>query len=152
MNSANAASIVRGREDDAGAPAAVPEGRLDLREFLPAIAALLQETAGRLEDSAARVTQFVMTSRGRTDPNLIVTLQDFDRLQQEFTALGEALARYAATWDETSSGHASHDEFGHVIAAVTVGDLRDRLLHRLRAGEPEIELFVPLQPDDEEIF
>jgi hypothetical protein len=152
---ANAAPIARGRED-AGAPAAAPEGRLDLREFLPAIAALLQETAGRLEDSAARVTQFVMTSRGRTDPNLIVTLQDFDRLQQEFTALGEALARYAATWDEASSEHASHDEFGHVIAAVTVGDLRDRLLHRLRVGEEAITLFVPplqpLQPDDEEIF
>ena len=152
MKSANAASILRSHEGDADQPPGAPAGRLDLREFLPAIAALLQETAGRLEDSAARVTQFVMTSRGRSDRNLIVTLQDFDRLQQEFTALGEALARYAATWDETSSGHASHDEFGHVIAAVTVGDLRDRLLHRLRAGEPEIELFVPLQPDDEEIF
>jgi hypothetical protein len=152
----SAAPVARIREDDVDPPARVPEGRLDLREFLPAIAALLQETAGRLEDSAARVTKFVMTSRGRTDPNLIVTLQDFDRLQQEFTALGEALARYAATWDEASSEHASHDEFGHVIAAVTVGDLRDRLLHRLRVGEEAITLFVPplqpLQPDDEEIF
>ena len=37
-------------------------------------------------------------------------------------------------------------------SAVTVGDLRDRLLHRLRFGEEAIELFVPLQPDDEEIF
>jgi hypothetical protein len=152
VNSGNAAPILRSHEGDADQPPGAPSVRLDLREFLPAIAALLQETAGRLEDSAARVTQFVMTSRGRSDRNLIVTLQDFDRLQQEFTALGEALARYAATWDETSSEHASHDEFGHVIAAVTVGDLRDRLLHRLRAGEPEIELFVPLQPDDEEIF
>jgi len=152
---ASAAPIARGREEDTAASAAAPatpEARLDLREFLPAIAALLQETAGRLEDSAARVTEFVMTSRGRTDRNLVVTLQDFDRLRQEFTALGEALARYAATWDEASSEHASHDEFGHVIAAVTVGDLRDRLLHRLRSGEEAIELFVPLQPDDEEIF
>jgi hypothetical protein len=152
VTSANTAHLIRSRDDDVGPPPAAPAVRLDLREFLPAIAALLQETAGRLEDSAARVTEFVMTSRGRTDRNLIVTLQDFDRLRQEFTALGEALARYAATWDETSSEHASHDEFGHVIAAVTVGDLRDRLLHRLRSGEPAIELFVPLQPDDEEIF
>lgn len=37
-------------------------------------------------------------------------------------------------------------------SAVTVGDLRDRLLHRLRFGEEAIELFVLLQPDDEEIF
>ena len=36
---------------------------------------------------------------------------------------------------------------------VTVGDLRDRLLHRIRVGEETIELFVPpLQLDDEEIF
>jgi hypothetical protein len=66
--------------------------------------------------------------------------------------MGPALARYAATWDEASLEHVSHDEFGQVIAAVTVGDLRDRHLHRIRAGEPETELFVPLQPDDEEIF
>ena len=70
MTSANAASIMRSRDEDADPPPGAPAGRLDLREFLPAIAALLQETAGRLEDSAARVTQFVMTSRGASDRNL----------------------------------------------------------------------------------
>jgi hypothetical protein len=43
-------------------------------------------------------------------------------LSSSWIATGPALARYAVTWDEASLEHASHDEFGQVITAVT-GDV-----------------------------
>ena len=78
---------------------------------------------------------------------MIVTLQDFDRLQQEFVALGDMLARYAAASDDALLIRDGHADFGHVIASIVVGDLKERLLCRLQGKS--IDFVVPLQPGEE---
>jgi len=142
-------SVARSREDAAEPTGVGQAARLDLRAFLSAVAGLLHETAARFEDTVGRVTEISMTQRGRAERELIVTLQDFDRLQQEFVALGDILARYAAASDDDLSIRDGRAEFGHVIAGIAVGDLKERLMRRLQGQT--LDLVVPLQPG-EEIF
>jgi len=102
-------------------------------------AALLLDNVLRLEETVGRVTDLIMSS-GRPDRELVVTLQSFDRLKQEFEALGDALTRYA----ESTNAVPSHGEervlLGEeVISAITVADLKDRLLYRLKEQLPELE-------------
>jgi len=137
------------REEDA-ADAIIASGqkaRLDLRALLSAVAGLLHETAIRFEDTASRVAEIEMTRGARPDRQMVVTLQDFDRLQQELVALGDVLARCAAASDDTLSFHDGHAEFGHLIATISVGQLRERLLSRLQGKTAD--LLVTLQPGEE---
>ena len=149
MTSVTTMSVARSREDAAEPTGVGQAARLDLRAFLSAVAGLLHETAARFEDTVGRVTEISMTQRGRAERELIVTLQDFDRLQQEFVALGDILARYAAASDDDLSIRDGRAEFGHVIAGIAVGDLKERLMRRLQGQT--LDLVVPLQPG-EEIF
>ena len=150
MTAAQTAVIVRDDDDPdaAGEPTVGP----DLRAFLPAIAGLLHETAARFEETVARVTAIVMLQSGRAERDLIVTLQDFDRLQQEFVALGDTLVRFAAASDEAASVRS--DEFGNVISAMAVGDLRHRLLCRLEGKDPDFGVSIVSDEGtfDEEVF
>ena len=89
----------------------------------------------RLEETVDQVTKLVMGS-GRPDRELIVTLQSFDRLKQEFEALGDALTRYAEAANAGSLGGEERAQLEEkVISAITVADLKDRLLRRLQ-GDP----------------
>jgi len=54
----------------------------DVGAFLAVFAALLLDNALRLDETVGRVTDFVMASKPNRD--LVVTLQSFDRLKQEF--------------------------------------------------------------------
>ena len=110
----------------------------DIGAFLSVFAALLLDNALRLEETAGRVTDLVMTS-GRPDRELIVTLQTFDRLKQEFDAIGDALARYAESTNSLPEVGAERAQLGHeVVAAITIADLKDRLSSRLQADLPMI--------------
>ena len=104
----------------------------DVGAFLSVFAALLLDNVLRFEETAGRVTDLVM-SNGRPDWQLIVTLQTFDRLKQEFEALGDALARYAESTNALPLAGEERARLGQdVIAAITVADLRDRLARRLQ--------------------
>ena len=104
----------------------------DVGAFLSVFAALLLDNVLRFEETAGRVTDLVM-SNGRPDRQLIVTLQTFDRLKQEFEALGDALARYAESTNVLPLAGEERARLGQdVIAAITVADLRDRLARRLQ--------------------
>ncbi len=151
MTAAQTAVIVRD-DDDPDATAGEPAVGPDLRAFLPAIAGLLHETAARFEETVARVTAIVMLQSGRAERDLIVTLQDFDRLQQEFVALGDTLVRFAAASDEAASVRSG--EFGNVISAMAVGDLRHRLLCRLEGKDPDFGVSIVSDEGtfDEEVF
>jgi len=140
VTAAQTVPIVRDHEDDADAAAGEPAVGPDLRAFLPAIAGLLHDTAARFEETVARVTAIVMLQAGRAEGDLIVTLQDFDRLQQEFVALGDTLVRFAAASDDAASVRSS--EFGNVISAIAVGDLRQRLLCRLEGKDPDFGVSI----------
>ena len=106
--------------------------------FLAVFAALLLDNVLRLEETVGRVTDLIMSS-GRPDRELVVTLQSFDRLKQEFEALGDALTRYAESTNAVPSAGEERIQLGQeVISAITVSDLKDRLLYRLKEQLPDL--------------
>ena len=108
--------------------------------FIAVFAALLLDNVLRFEEIVGRVTDLVMGSV-RPDRDLVVALQSFDRLKQEFEALGEALTRYAEATNSTAlDGEERSQIEQRVISAITVADLKDRLLNRLRGSVPEVAL------------
>jgi hypothetical protein len=113
------------------------DSKNDVGAFIAVFAALLLDNVLRLEETVDQVTKLVMGS-GRPDRELIVTLQSFDRHKQEFEALGDALTRYA---EAANAGSLGSDERAlleeKVISAITVADLKDRLLTRLQGDTPE---------------
>jgi hypothetical protein len=107
--------------------------------FLAVFAALLLDNVLRLEETVGRVTDLIMSSV-RPDRELVVTLQSFDRLKQEFEALGDALTRYAESTNAIPPDGDERIQLGQeVIGAITVADLKQRLLHRLKEQLPDIE-------------
>ena len=108
----------------------------DVGAFLAVFAALLLDNVLRLDETVGRVTGFVMATKPSRE--LIVTLQSFDRLKQEFEALGDALTRYAeATNSVPMSTEARSQLEQNIIEGITVADLKDRLLSRLQEDLPE---------------
>jgi hypothetical protein len=106
--------------------------------FLAVFAALLLDNVLRLEETVGRVTDLIMSS-GRPDRELVVTLQSFDRLKQEFEALGDALTRYAESTNTIPQAGEERIQLGQeVISAITVADLKDRLLYRLKEQLPDL--------------
>lgn len=102
-----------------------------LDAFLPALAALLRETVARFEDTADRVSDLVIRQREQASLELVVALQDFDRLQQEFSALGDALFRYLDATDSAAAPDGSGPMAHGVIGGITLDDMKQRLLRRL---------------------
>jgi hypothetical protein len=104
----------------------------DVATFLAATAMALRESVTRFERTTARITEHVTTRPSLADRDLIVTLQDFDRLQQEFATLAEVLTRAATKSCESwlraeGGGHPAED----AIATVPIADLKDRLMYSL---------------------
>lgn len=121
-----------------------------VREAMPllsALSAILQDTIDRFGDVSGKVTEYVMARGDTTDAALIVTLQDFDRLQQEFAALSDVFSHCVEAWcGLAGSEHATRDP----IAAITLADLKDRLSNRVRN---EKILMTPEAPHrEDEIF
>jgi hypothetical protein len=107
----------------------------EVAAFLDTLATILRETVARLEGTVGRVSEFVMVRAGPGERELIVTLQDFDRLQQEFAALVDVIAHCAAT-SGSWSGDSWADHHGRkAVAAITLEDLKQRFLSHLE-GEP----------------
>ena len=122
-----------------------PVSSNDVGSFLAVFAALLLDNVMRLDETVGRVTDLVIDS-GRPDRELVVTLQGFDRLKQEFEALGDALTRYAESTNEVPVSGEERAQLGHeVIAAITLHELKDRLLGRLQENLPTIDV-SPLSP------
>lgn len=104
----------------------------DISTFLAATAMALRETVARFEKTTARITESVTTRPSLADRDLIVTLQDFDRLHQEFATLAEVLTRAAGKSGESwvraeGGGHPAED----AIATISIADLKDRLMYSL---------------------
>jgi hypothetical protein len=134
------------------ADAAAPDGALsEIAALLGVLATLFLDNVRELEDTVARVTDIV-TRDSRPDRELIVTLQSFDRLKQEFEALSGALARYAdSTTLLPAAGDGPRVPFGRdVIHDITLADLKERFLDRLENGLGTV--FQPLpEPSESEL-
>jgi hypothetical protein len=115
------------------------------RDYVPSLSALLSalstvlgDTLSRFETISSRVTQRVLTRGDSGDHDLIVALQDFDRLQQEFAALGNVISHCAFVSNNTESGECD-TSLGHaVIADITLSDLKSRFVRHLQDNAPEI--------------
>lgn len=117
---------------------AAQEPTNDVGAFLAVFAALLLDNVVRLDETVGQVTDLVM-GHGRPSREMVVTLQHFDRLKQEFEALGEALTRYAEAANATEMDADERAELErNVISAITVTDLKDRLLCRLQNDLPSV--------------
>jgi hypothetical protein len=104
----------------------------DVGSFLAVFAALMLDNVMRLDETFGRVTDLVV-GNGRPDKELIVTLQDFDRLKQEFEALGDALSRYAESTNSVPPAGKERAQLGQdVIATITLAELKSRLMSRLQ--------------------
>ena len=121
----------------------------EIGTFLVATAEVLRETILRFEKSTAAITENVMTRPSQADRNLIVTLQDFDRLQQEFLVFAEVLTQAARKSSEfwlrvEGGGHPAED----AIAGISVADLKERLMRQLNMS------LITLAPQvgDEAVF
>ena len=111
----------------------------DVSAFLAVLAAMLLDNVLQREETVGRLTDFVMSNK--PDRDTIGTLQSFDRIKQEFVALGDALARYAQAHGRTPESGEARLQLGHdVIAGITVADLKDRLLNRLVPSQDEMLL------------
>ena len=112
----------------------------DVGSFLSVFAALLLDNVMRLDETVGRVTDLVIGG-GRPDRELVVALQGFDRLKQEFEALGDALTRYAESTNTVPASGEERAQLGQaVIGAITLHELKDRLLCRLQENLPAIEM------------
>lgn len=117
----------------------VPDSADDVGAFLSVFAALLLDNVLHFEDASSRVTDLVMGATARPDRDLIVALQAFDRLKQEFEALGDALTRYAKSINAVPFAGEERAQLGRdVVAKITIADLKDRLLRRLDGDLPMV--------------
>jgi hypothetical protein len=117
----------------------IGESENDFGAFISVFAALLLDNVVRLDETVGTVTDYVMA----TKPNrsVVVVMQSFDRLKQEFEALGEALTRYAEAHNAAPLSAGERVQLAHnVIAGITVHDLKERLLSRLQDDLVELPL------------
>lgn len=125
------AALIAGDDTVAEQPAARGD---DMRAFLAAVALLQRETVSRFEETVSRLTGLAMGGAGRSDRDLIMTLQDFDRLQQEFAALGEVLARIGLVMEGAAPDGDLSDRLDRdVIAGISISDLQERLRRHYRS-------------------
>ena len=103
----------------------------EISALLGVLATLFLDNVRNLDDTVTQVTDLVMRE-GKPSRELIVTLQSFDRLKQEFEALSGALARYADSTNTVPLFGEERVQFGRdVINAISLGDLKDRFHDRM---------------------
>jgi hypothetical protein len=116
-----------------------------LREFLHALGSINCELAWRVEETSSTITRNIMDTDGGNQ-TLIVKLQAFDRLRQEFLAIGEALQRCS----EFVSSHADDaDRINRLIAGISLSRLRTHLLALLSPDAAEGSLEREMAPEAE---
>ena len=107
----------------------------EIRTFLAAISTVLHETVAAFELTVSRITEITdkhgirVLVPDKADRDLVVALQDFDRLQQEFMTLGQVLGKLSGK----SAAGAEDADIGHheVMADISIADLKARLAHHL---------------------
>jgi len=116
-----------------GTQVAVPNETLidEFATFLAATGTVLRETLTRFERTSTRISQRVTAEPRLADRALIVMLQDFDRLQQEFATLSEVLGKLSAAGGGSYAG-------AEALAAISIADLKDRLMRHLRTLSLEL--------------
>jgi hypothetical protein len=120
--------------DDLGGGADQKKGAagsdLPLRTVLAALASILRDSTGRFEQTSDRIAQLVVARETGTGVDIIVALQEFDRLRQDFDAIESILAGCAKVIERTGCDEPGQP-FREVISEVPVVDFKTRLERRL---------------------
>ena len=103
---------------------------LPLRTVLAALASILRDSTGRFEATSDRITQLVVARETGNGVDIIVALQEFDRLRQDFDAIESILAGCAQAIDRPDGSQTGHP-LRDAIAEVPVVDFKNRLARRL---------------------
>lgn len=135
--------------EDSGHPGVRPESAGSPGSFLTGIAMLLRESVQQFESISGGISEAVMSRPGMADRELVVTLQAFDRLQQEFVAVADILTRYSGTMADAPAPGGVLPNEEEAIAAIAMSDLKERLLRHLQVSRAEV---AELPPDGEEEF
>jgi len=112
---------------------------LPLRTVLAALASILRDSTGRFEATSDRITQLVVARETGNGVDIIVALQEFDRLRQDFDAIESILAGCAQAIDRpdgSQTGHPLRDGVG--LREEAEGHLRGQ---RGRTGQAELAGF-----------
>lgn len=111
--------------------------RDDVGAFVGALSLVLRETIIRFEQAASRITDIVQPARASRE--LIVAFQEFDRLQQEFSALSNVLEHFAE--NATGTAHKGHE----AIEAISIANVKERLIRYL---QNPVEDLTPEQAEE----
>jgi hypothetical protein len=119
------------RDADARALAGALDADLPLPKLLAAVASILRDSTGRFEETSDRIAQLVV-ARETTNSgvDIIVALQEFDRLRQDFDAIESILAGCAKVIERPAVPEAAQP-FREVVAEVPVVEFKTRLARRL---------------------
>ena len=121
-----------------------------LGALLFAVSTVLSDTLVRFETISGGVTEQVLTRGSAADHDLIVALQDFDRLQQEFAALSEVISLCARVSSNVDGTNGDHGSFGHdAIAKVPLADVKNSLMRNFRSNTADSA--APIV-DEEQVF
>lgn len=116
----------------------------EVSTFLIATASALRDAVTRFEQTSAGISQYVASRPNEANRELIVTLQAFDRLNQEFVALADVLTIAASksgeSWTRPEGGvHPAED----AISSVTISELKERLMRHLGISAIDLTMLVP---------
>jgi hypothetical protein len=101
-----------------------------LSTVLAVLASLLRETTSRFERTSDRVAQLALAREAGAAVELIIAMQDFDRLRQDFDCIAGALRR-CAELAESEAGEPQPALLKDIIAEIPVTEFRNRLLQCL---------------------
>jgi len=127
-------------------PSAQERAAGDLSALLAALSSVLAETLRRFEDLSGRVTDGILKRGQAIDHDLIIALQDFDRLQQEFAAIADVMTYCASVPPDAEIGAFPQQ----ALARVNLADVKIRLRDHLRTRQGE-GLAAPID-DAEQVF
>jgi hypothetical protein len=116
--------------EDAGQKNGTAGSDLPLRTVLATLASILRDSTGRFEETSDRIAQLVVARETGTGVDIIVALQEFDRLRQDFDAIESILAGCAKVIERTG-GNEPGRPYREVIDEVPVVDFKNRLARRL---------------------
>lgn len=126
------------RDGDTRPATGALDSDLPLPKLLAAVASILRDSTGRFEQTSDRIVQLVMAREtGSGGVDIIVALQEFDRLRQDFDAIETILAGCAKVIDRPAARETAHP-FAEVVAEVPVVEFKTRLARRLAWVSREI--------------
>jgi len=122
--------VSRDLEADADQKNNIAGSDLPLPKVLAALASILRDSTGRFEQTSDRIAQLVVARETGSGVDIIVALQEFDRLRQDFEAIEGILAGCALAIERPPTNEPGHP-LRDVIAEIPVVDFKTRLARRL---------------------